>query len=94
MNELEPVGARVLITPFRAAEQSASGLIMENSTSNNAPVKGTVLKAGSKSDFHPGDEIFYRRYSLDELKIKTAEGEQVVNFVEDEDIVGVIRAKK
>jgi len=84
--QLKPIGARVLIKPYIAADKTSSGLYME--TNNNtaaAPVKGEVVEAGDKSQFKKGDTIWFRRYAVDSLKIITSEGEKEVNLVDDED---------
>lgn len=86
------VGDKYLIRPHEAANESSSGLIMENSSNvASAPVLGTVLKAGEKGEFKEGDQILFRRYSIDELKFITSDGEQTVYIVEGSEIVAAIR---
>lgn len=86
-----PIGDRYLIEVYKAANESASGLIMENSSNTSAaPVLGTILKSGDRATFSPGQQILFRRYSVDELKFITAEGEQVVVLVEGNDVVAII----
>lgn len=88
MNKIIPIGARCLITPYVSADKSSSGLILE-ATSNTvaASVKGTVIAVGDKSRFKEGDVLYFRRYSMDDLKTMTPEGETTVNIVEDDDVL-------
>lgn len=92
IDKLILVGDKYLISPHKSADKSSSGLSMEN-TSNvaSAPVLGTILKAGTKGEFGEGDQILFRRYSIDELKFITPEGEQTVFIVEGSEIVAVIK---
>ncbi len=87
---IKPLGKRSLVEPYKAANKTESGLIMDNSsTSGSAPVKGTVIEEGTESVLKKGDVIYFRRYSIDELKIITEKGETFVNFVDDDDVLGV-----
>ena len=89
---IKPVGNRYLVKIYRAASQSESGLILENSSNTSAaPVMGTVLEVGDNPRFQKGDTILFRRYSVDELKYVTEQGEQVVHLVEENDVVGIIK---
>jgi len=89
--KLKPIGARCLITPYKAAEKSESGLLLDNQSNlSAAPVKGIVIEAGESSMFKKGQTIYYRRYSVDQLRILTEKGEEEVNFVDDMDILGVL----
>ena len=85
---LKPIGARVLIQPFQSADKTESGLIMENNSNTSAaPTRGIVIEAGDQSRFKKGDELFWRRYSVDELKTITPKGEIIVSVVDDEDVL-------
>ena len=91
---IKPIGERCLVQPFRGAKETQSGLIMsQDSNISAAPVRGTVIEPGARSQFKKGDEILYRRYSVDELKMVTEVGEVVVYLVEDQDVLAVIEEK-
>jgi co-chaperonin GroES (HSP10) len=90
-----PDGQRMLITAYKAATESKSGLIMDNSTNNNAAtVLGTVVRLGDEKfndkpvPWEIDDEVMFRRYSVDSLKIITDEGEKEYNLCDYADIVG------
>lgn len=88
MKQIIPIGARSLIKPFLAADKSSSGIILDNnSNTGGAAVKGTIIEIGDGSRFKVGDEIYFRRYSMDSLKTITADGEVEVNIVEDDDVL-------
>lgn len=86
----EAVGDRVLIQPYEPATKTSTGLELDNSTHNDAAVRGKIIHAGEQSKFYVGQEIFFRRHSMDKLKISTPEGEKVVCFVDCDDIIGLI----
>lgn len=86
-----PVGDRYLIETYKAADESSTGLSMENQNNTaNAPVIGTVLKAGDKGTFKVGEMVLFRRYSIDELKFINADGEQIVHIVEGSEIIATM----
>ena len=86
---IQPIGSRVLITPFKSADKTESGLYMENNSNTSAAsVRGTVIGVGDTSRFKLGDDILFRRYSVDILKIVTEKGEEEVMMVDDGDIIG------
>lgn len=91
MIDIEPIGNRIIFEPL-AYEETSSGLVT-TVMGQTTPVKGKVLKSGDPT-FNPGDTIFLRRYSSDELKYPKEDGtEETLFLVESEDIVGVIRSK-
>lgn len=92
---LEPIGDRFIISIHKAADESSSGLSMENNSNvSSAPVLGTIIKIGegAKGSFKVGEKILFRRYSLDEMKYITEEGEQTVHIIEGSEIVAVVRS--
>jgi co-chaperonin GroES (HSP10) len=95
ITKIEPTGDRYLIEIYQSASESASGLAIENNNNvSAAPVLGTILKVSNKAkeDFKVGDQIFFRRYSIDELKVITPDGEQTIYMVEGSEIVAVVRS--
>lgn len=95
LNEITPVGSRVLIKPYEAATESKAGLAMENTSNTSAaPVRGTIVAVGDSSKFKKGQEIFYVRYSTYKCVIITPEGEKEFTLVEDEDVLAIIKTKK
>jgi len=94
ISEIQPVGSRVLIEPYKSAEKSAAGLVMENSSNTaNAPVRGTIVAVGDKGKFKKGMDILYTRYSTYKCVIITPEGEKEFVLVEFEDILAIVQPK-
>ncbi len=87
--KLKPIGNRLIIKVFEGALTTEGGLQLSNSQSNNAPVRGTVIRAGKESNFKEGDEIYFRRFAIDELKFTTEEGEQVVHVIDEIDVLAL-----
>lgn len=88
-NNIIPIGAKCLVEPSVVAETS-SGIIRADQ-GLSMPVKGKVLKAGAESQFKEGQELFFRRYSVDELKFPSEDGtEQTLWIIEDGDVVAVV----
>ena len=86
MKIIKPLGRRCLIKPYQSAEKTTSGLILNNDSNvTAAPVRGTVIRVGDESRFKIGDEVFFRRYSVDSLKTMTPDGEIEVTLVDDDD---------
>jgi len=87
-----PIGKRVLLKIYESANETEGGLTLSHSDNTHmAPILGTVLKVGDKSVFKEGDMVFFRRYSVDELKFVTSSGEQKVHMVEDDEIIGLYK---
>ena len=91
-NDIQPVGARCLITIYKDADVTDSGLYKAEKEFEATPVVGTVFKAGTLSFFKEGDIVMFRRYSLDELKFNDDAEEVILNLVEDEEIVAVVKS--
>ena len=95
-NQLIPDGERMLIEPVAAAAESKSGLILDNSTSNDASAKvlGVVIALGDTEfkgkpvPWKKGDKVMFRRYSLDTLKVMTDEGTKEYSLCDYQDILG------
>lgn len=88
--EICPVGAKMIIEPF-TVDETASGLERSNQ-GYSTPIKGTVLKGGDTSKFKEGDVVYFRRYSVDELKEPQADGsEKSLFIVEDNDVCAIIK---
>lgn len=82
---------RYLIKPYEAAKETKSGIVRENnSNTSSAKSIGTILKSSEGARFKIGQTVLFRRYSLDEVKYITPEGEQVADLVDDENILALV----
>jgi chaperonin GroES len=66
---LEPLGARVLIRPVEAEAQTASGLILPE-TSQEKPQTGIVIAVGDAEDINVGvdDKVLFPKYTGTEVR--------------------------
>lgn len=87
---ITPVGDKLLVEVEENATTTDGGMTVVNGAGNTAPVMGTIVKAGEKSKYAPGTVVMFRRYTIDELKITTAAGEQTAYFLEDADILATV----
>ena len=82
--KLQPTGLRYVIEPYEAATETQSGLIMDNTSNTSAAkIKGTILEVGDGDNgrlckYKKGDIVYFRRYSIDELKYINESGEDVL----------------
>lgn len=90
MQTVEAVGAKMIVEPYKVMETTSGVLRIDQG--HSTPVRGTVLSSGSESKFKAGDEVFFRRYSVDELKLPAEDGSEKSMFVvEDGDVVAIIK---
>jgi co-chaperonin GroES (HSP10) len=87
---LNPQGKCCVIKEYESADVSSAGIILEHDDNTSAGrVLGTIVEAGTESKFTDaiGKLVFFRRYSVNELKYIDQNGEQTVIIVEDDDIL-------
>ena len=77
---------KILVSPVKVEETTGGFANVELGMST--PVKGIVVESGV-SMFKKGDVLYFRRYSVDALTMKNADGgEETLHIVEEGDIVG------
>lgn len=96
MNDIDPkdiipTSNRMVVIPDEKPNKTEGGLELGGNSTNNAPVKGTILTVGDKSQFTAGTIVLFRRYAIDELKIQTPTEEKTIYFLEDSDILGTVK---
>lgn len=95
INEIKPLNDRILVKVQEKPTETDGGLILNDSASNSAPVMGEIIEVGDKSKLEVGTTVFFRRYAVDELKIPNEVGdEDVVYFLEDNDVLGFIKVEE
>lgn len=88
IDKIDTVNERMLVEPVKMEETESGFASIEMGKST--PVMGKVIKGNSH--YKPGDILFFRRYSVDELNFRTKDGgEQTLWVVESEDVVAVQR---
>jgi len=91
LEKIVPLKKSVLIKPRTRTAETDGGLVIPEESYTPTPVVGDVLAVGEESQFKVGDIVFFRRYSIDELKFNTADGvQQIVSLITDDEIVAKI----
>jgi co-chaperonin GroES (HSP10) len=95
LEEIFPQGEMMLVDPveFSGEQISKGGIIMPGNAMQATPTLARVVRAGNDAKFKEGSVVIFRRYSLDEIKIKTSSGDKMLNFVSNEDIISEYRPK-
>jgi chaperonin GroES len=85
---IRPVGKRVLVTPLKLEEVSASGIIIPDSARKEKPAQGTVRAIGeSVEGIAVGDTVIFTKYGFSEITV--ADEEYYV--VNQDDVLVVIQ---
>lgn len=91
IEDISPLKKTVIIKPLERGKETDEGLSLPDQEHAGAPVVGEVLKAGAESQFLPGDIVFFRRYSVDELTFPVNGEKKTISFVTDNEIIGFTR---
>jgi len=87
-----PVGKRLLVETFKQAEESSEGLELGVGDGYATSVLGTVVRAGDGCMFTVGDILMWRRYSVDNLKVYTKDGEKEYSLIEENEVIAQVKA--
>ena len=90
VENIVPLKKFIIIEPLEAPTESESGLEMPEDTNPGTPTIGRVIKVGEDSQFKEGNLVFFRRYSVDELRFRTPSGESTVNLLQDDEVVAFV----
>lgn len=89
-NEIKPTPGNVLIKPYEKPKE-VNGFILSDGQANDAPVRGVVLEVSYGSPFKVGQELFFRRYAIDELKyLDENSKEEKVWLVDEREVLAVL----
>lgn len=87
VEDIVPLKKYILIKPRTRSAETSSGIIMPEQSSTATPVVGDVIAVGDESQFKPGDTVFFRRFSVDELKFSVDGKEEIVSLISDDEVV-------
>jgi len=90
-NTIYPVKNYLLIDVPDQGKTTSSGLLLSESSDNKMPVVGKVLKVGKKSEYKIDDEVIFRKFSADEIKVTTAESEKSFWLLESDEVIAVVK---
>lgn len=92
IQNVQPVGRRMLIEIIKSGEKTSSGLLVAESQTNMAPVMGVVLRSGDECKFKEGDTVMFRRFAVDELKMTAEDTSQMsVHMIEEDEVLAIIK---
>lgn len=103
IDKLTPVGFRVLLRVYEKDTVTSSGLEMPDSENKGMPVMAQITVLGKKTfwqsflmyvGFKPrykiGQWVYFRKYSVDELRVNTSDGELILFVLEENEIIGLV----
>lgn len=93
-NTIVPVKDYLLIEVPDQGSETSSGLLLAEASDNKMPVVGTVLKVGDKAEYKVGDEVIFRKFSADEIKVTTAESEKSFWLLQDSEVIALVKEKE
>ena len=92
--KIKPLAGFALIEPQEAEEVTASGIVLPD-TAQEKPAQGKILSVGApiwddgkevKPEFKVGDNVLYKKWGGDEIKI----GGKEYKLVKFEDVMAII----
>ena len=90
-NLVQPRKGFLLLEVPEKVTQTASGIALANNEGDTVPVQAKVLKAGEGCDIKEGQQILFRKYSVDEVKVKTETGEKIFWLLENDSVLAIIQ---
>lgn len=92
--DIVPMAGYVLVEPYEKPTE-VGGLILAGDQQNSAPIRGQVIQIpDAGSPFKPGDNIFFRKYAVDELKFINEESKEETIFIIDvREVLAVFRGE-
>lgn len=103
VEDLVPIGFRVLLNLYKKPETTDDGFILPETEHNGMPALGQITVLGKKTawervlvflglrpKYRIGDWVYFRKYSVDELRMSTPAGELVLFVLEENEIIGLI----
>lgn len=102
VNSLIPVGFRCLLSIEKKPTETASGFVLPEAENGGMPVRAQICVLGSKTfgqklqmlfgikpRYKVGQWVYFKKYSVDELRFSTPEGDLVLFVLEEGEIIGV-----
>ena len=89
--DIIPLKNGLIIKPFERDSITESGFELPQEQHQSTPVLGSVIAAGTESQFAVGDVVFFRRYSVDELSFNVDGVKQTVSFLTDNEVVATFK---
>lgn len=91
LDNIKPKKNFIIVDPSSArADETSSGFVLPEERYTPTPVIGTVRAVGPESEFKIGQTVFFRRFSIDELKFNVDGKKQVVSLISDDEVVAIV----
>jgi len=94
--KLKPLANNVIVKPAKTEEMTKSGIVLATTGDKEKPEKGEVVAAGpgkvmengsiAKMSVKVGDQVMFKKYSPDEIKV---DGEEYL-VLNESDIIAII----
>lgn len=108
MNKIEnltPIGFRVLVQMYKKPTENSSGFILPEQENTGMPTMAQITILGTKTfwqllqmllgfkrRYRVGQWVYFRKYSVDELKITNENGDLTLYVLEENEIIGLVNS--
>lgn len=103
IDSLVPVGFRVLVNIYKKPETTDAGFILPEQEHSGMPALAQITVLGKKTlwqkiemllgikpRYKIGEWVYFRKYSVDEIRISNGGKELVLFILEEPEIIGVV----
>lgn len=103
IDKLTPVGFRVLVNIYKKSDKTSSGFLLPENENGGMPTLAQIavlgrktwvqylqLLFGMKPKYKIGQWVYFRKYSIDEMKVSTPDGDVTVYVLEEPEIIGLV----
>jgi co-chaperonin GroES (HSP10) len=91
-NTIIPVGDYLLIEVPNQGSTTSSGLLLAEASDNKMPVVGKVLRVPyGYLKYKISDQVIFRKFSADEIKVTTAESEKSFWLLSGEEVIAIVK---
>ncbi len=89
---LQPLGDRILVKPFKEEEKTASGIVLPDTVDKEKKAEGEVLAIGSgekaqKLNLQIGDKVLFGKYSGEDVEYQEAD----YKFLKHDEVLAVVK---
>lgn len=104
VENLVPVGFRVLLNIYKKPTETSSGFVLPQQENDGMPVMAQITVLGKKTfwqnvqmifgykpRYEIGQWVYFKKYSVDELRFSTPEGDLALFVLEENEIIGLVK---
>lgn len=105
IENLTPIGFRVLLNIYKKSSTTSWGADLPDAEHSGIPVVAQIVTLGKKTvwqklviilgikrKYKVGQWVYFRKYSVDELKLNTPDGEAKLFVLDDDEIIGLVNS--